>query len=536
MLTGYRRAVATATYRVTSLDPLDDVMPVPGRRARRGLPARLAVLAPAALMLVVGLVGLDRGSMWRDEAASLVAARRDLADLWSMLAHVESVHAVYYTFLHGWLQLDPAGGVVWARVPSVLAMTLVTGLVGLLGARLASVRVGVLAGLLLVVNPSVSFYAQEARSTALVAALALLTTWLLLQAVERRPRWWLAYGAGCVLLVGLNLLAVLVPLAHAATLLWWRRPRGDLLLWVVAVAPAGVLVAALAVLTGPQQLLIGWIPRPGLGSVKELARLLLGADASVVVVAGLLTLLGALPTVHPAARRALRTLLWPLRDRLQAVAVPLLVLPPVALILASFVQPVFVPRYVFPSAAGAALLGAVGIERLGHLLATRAGVLGGRHAAVALPVVLVVLLAAGDLGSQRSERTPESRPDDLAAAAAVVAAGAQPGDGLLFVPDNRRLVAQVYPDAFASVNDLALAETPEQTRNLTGRPFPVGRVLANLGASSRVWVVGRPDLHVMPSETSSRAELDLLRRDFVAVDTPQARGVGINLFVRRPGT
>lgn len=535
MLSGYRRAVTTATYRVTSLDPLDDVAPVPGRRARRSLPARVAVLAPAALMLVVGLVGLDRGSMWRDEAASLVAARRDLADLWAMLAHVESVHAVYYTFLHGWLQLDPGGGVVWARVPSVLAMTLVTGLVGVLGARLASVRVGVLAGLLLVVNPSVSFYAQEARSTALVAATALLTTWLLLQAVERRPRWWLAYGAGCVLLVGLNLLAVLVPLAHAATLLWWRRPRRDLLLWVVAAAPAGVLVAALAVLTGPQQLLIGWIPRPGLGSVKELAHLLLGDDLPVVV-AGLLLLLGALPTAHPTARRALRTLLWPARDRLQAVAVPLLVIPPVALIVASLVQPVFVPRYVFPSAAGAALLGAVGIERLGHLLATRAGVLGSRGAAVALPVVLVVLLAVGNLGGQRSERTPESRPDDLAGAAAVVAAGAQPGDGLLFVPDNRRLVAQVYPDAFSSVNDLALAETPEQTRNLTGRPFPVGRVLANIGSSSRVWVVGRPDLHLMPTETSSRAELDLLRRDFVAVDTPQAHGVGITLFVRRPGT
>ena len=34
---------------------------------------RAAVLVPAVLMLCLGLVGLDRHSVWRDEAASLVA-------------------------------------------------------------------------------------------------------------------------------------------------------------------------------------------------------------------------------------------------------------------------------------------------------------------------------------------------------------------------------------------------------------------------------------------------------------------------------
>ena len=130
-------------------------------------------------------------------------------------------------------------------MPSVLAMTLAAGLVGVLGARLVSVRVGLVAGLLFAANPSVSYYAQEARATALVAAVALLSTWFLLQAVERRRRWWAAYAVACALLVGLNVRAVLVPVAHAVTLLWWRQPGRVLVRWAVAAVPAALVARQL---------------------------------------------------------------------------------------------------------------------------------------------------------------------------------------------------------------------------------------------------------------------------------------------------
>ncbi|SEQ45431.1 mannosyltransferase [Microlunatus flavus] len=492
------------------------------------------LLLPVGAMLVVGLVGLDRRSMWRDEAASLVAADRSLAELWAMLAQLETVHALYYTFLHAWMQLG--SGVVWARVPSVLAMAVAAGLVGVLGARLASVRVGLVAGLLFVANPSTSFYAQEARSTAMIVAVALLATWLLLRAEARAGRraagWWVGYAVAGAVLVALNLLAVLVPLTHLLTLLWWRRPRSALLSWGLAVLPALAVAGTLALMTRSQPFQVGWIPAPGPATVRDFVHLVLGPTVPLMALVAVLVLLGVLPVAAA-------------RSRLTAVALPLLVAPFVALVAASFVQPIFVARYVFPSVPAAALLAAAGVDRVGTWLAGRLaarpdGRASGRRLATGAPALVaalaVALVALGGLGTQRAERTPSSRPDDLAGAAAVVAAGARSGDAVLFLPDNRRLVALVYPASFARTHDVALSEGPVQAHNLTGRPLPLASVEANLAGSPRVWVVGRPGLAVLPSETVARSELAVLDHDFVPVETPDPHGVGITLYVRRSGT
>ena len=317
----------------------------------RGL-ARTVLWIPVVVVLGLGFLGLDRRSVWRDEAASLVAADRSLPELWAMLTHVESVHAVYYTFLHGWLQLG--GGEVWARVPSVLAMAAAAGLLGVVGARLVSVPVGLVAGLLLAVNPSVSFYAQEARSTALVAAFALLATWLLLRAEERRSRWWVGYGLACAVLVGLNLLALLVPVAHAVTLLLWRRRRA-LVPWATAAAPAVLVAGVLGATAGLQPYQIAWIPEPGISSVRDFVLLALGPNLGVAGLVAALVLVSVLPTRC-----------GPLR-RLRALALPTAVLPSVVLVLVSFGHPIFVPRYVFPSVAAVSLLAALGVLRLGRV-------------------------------------------------------------------------------------------------------------------------------------------------------------------------
>lgn len=517
---GYRSQVATATLRLASPQELDAERSREPAAVRRPWRLRAAALVPAVLMLCVGLVGLDRHSVWRDEAASLVAARRSAAELWTMLGHVETVHALYYGFLHVWLL--PGGGEVWARVPSVLAMAVAAGLVGAIGARVVSVPVGLVAGLLFVANPSVSYYAQEARSTALVVAVALLATWFLLHALdERRPGWWAAYAVAGTVLVGLNVLAVLVLLAHAVTLLWWRRPRRVLLRWALLALPAGIVAGLLVLAAGQQPYQIGWIPRPGLSSVREFAYLVLGPTHPLVAVVGLLVLVALLPGASaPTAR-------------LRGLALPVLVLPVAVLLAVSLVQPIFVPRYVFPSVAAACLLAAAGVVRLAGAAARRAGSRATAVVALVAAAAVLVVTVLG-LGAQRLERTPLSRPDDLAGAAAVVAAGARPGDGLLFLPDNRRLVALVYPRSFAALHDVALAAGPDEAGNLTGRELPLPQTLANLDASPRVWVVGRPDLALLPSETDSRAELDLLGRDFVPVQRSAAHGVGITLYARRP--
>ena len=480
---------------------------------------RAVLWLPALLVLGLGFLGLDRHSVWRDEAASLVAARRSLPDLWAMLSQIETVHALYYTILHAWLQ--PGGGEVWARVPSVIAMAVTAGLVGVVGARLVSVRVGLVGGLLFAVNPSVSYYAQEARSTALVAAFALLATWSLLRALDRRPRWWVAYAVVCAVLVGLNVLAVLVLAAHACTLLLRDRPRRVLPRWAVAAAPAVLLAVVLFVVVGHHPYQISWIPTPGIGSVRDYAHLALGPNLPVAALVAGLVLVALLPTRSADDRR------------LRALALPLAVLPSAALLVVSLVQPIFVPRYVFPSVAAVSLLAALGAVRLGRLAARGAGVRPDGRLPALVAAALVLVVAVGGVGTQRLDRTAGSRADDLAGAAAAVAAEAQPGDALLFLPSNRRLVALVYPEQFTGLRDIGLDVGSVAAGNLTGRPLPLAATLQNLATSDRVWAVGRPGLALLPTDIEARAELAVLDRDFVAVRRTGAHGVGITLYVRR---
>ncbi|MGW3985062.1 glycosyltransferase family 39 protein, partial [Streptomyces mirabilis] len=142
-------------------------------------------------MLTLGLWRLDRGGMWRDEAATYQVARRSVPQIWHLLHHVDAVHGLYYLFMH--LVLAPAPGEVALRLPSVVGAAATAGLVAALGIRLCNPRVGLWAGLLYAVTPLTGHFAQEGRSYALVAAGATAATLLLVRALRGGRGWW-AYG------------------------------------------------------------------------------------------------------------------------------------------------------------------------------------------------------------------------------------------------------------------------------------------------------------------------------------------------------
>lgn len=111
----------------------------------------VAVVLPVLVMLSLGLWRLDRGGMWRDEAATYQVARRSVPQIWHMLHHVDAVHGLYYLLMH--FVLGPAPGEVALRLPSVVGAAATAGLVAHLGVRLCGPRVGLWAGLLYAVTP-----------------------------------------------------------------------------------------------------------------------------------------------------------------------------------------------------------------------------------------------------------------------------------------------------------------------------------------------------------------------------------------------
>ncbi|RSS31166.1 hypothetical protein EF902_48220, partial [Streptomyces sp. WAC05858] len=138
------------------------------------------MVLPMAVMLALGLWGLDRGTMWRDESATYQMARRTVPQIRDALGTVDAVHGLYYLLMHPLLALHPSE--VTMRLPSVLAAVAATALVAALGCRLARPRVGLWAGLLYAATPVVTHYAQEGRSYALVTAGAAWATYLLVGA------------------------------------------------------------------------------------------------------------------------------------------------------------------------------------------------------------------------------------------------------------------------------------------------------------------------------------------------------------------
>lgn len=487
---------------------------------------------PALVMLAVGLWGLDRGGMWRDEAVSLQVGRRTVPQIWLLLHDVDAVHGLYYLLMHAVLAVHP--GEVVLRLPSVCAAAVTAALVAALGTRLARPRVGLWAGLLYAVAPMAGHYAQEGRSYALVAAGATGATLLLVRAVQRgSSRSWAAYGAVLGLTCWLHEFAVLLLCAHAGSLALARVGRRMWRGWGCAAGAVLVSLVPMVLVSRGQAAQVAWLRRPTAVTAEELLRWFLGPSGGVYAVC---LGLASVALAGLFGRRGEITLV--------GVALPLTVVPPVLLMLASQASPLFVDRYVLYALSGAPLLVAAGAERL-------AGVVG-RPAADGRPgwrplsqsplvtltgVLAIVLSFVHQLPVLRADRDPATRPDDLGAVSRVVARELGPGDAVLFLPAHERNVALTYPGAFRGARDVLLVEQAAGSGTLYGREAGPREVRRRLERLDRVWVVADPGLLAgrwSPRRPTERAKLAVLRAEFTGREKVRRGGMVVRLYVRKP--
>lgn len=487
------------------------------------------------LSLVLVLWGIGTPSFWRDESVSVMAATMSFDELWRLLDDIDAVHALYYLLLRPFAAF---GGEFAVRLPSALAVAGATFGIAAIGRKLATPQVGLLAGLVYAVLPMISRYGQEARSYALVSAVAVAATWVLLG--ERRSRY-AGYGLLVALLGWFHLYALLLLPAHAVVVL---RRRGETVPWLASLAGAGVLLAPLAVIaSGQREEQLFWLKVPGLPELGQLGVDIAGGDeawASPLLPALFLTLLVALAllgiwhgtrlrrrgvltaedrregagagdhrerltagdhrqdlTGHREALTAEDRREGPVagegpgRPSLVGVAVPWAVLPVVLSLLISQIHPVYSPRYVLFAVPGLALLAGAGLAALRRTPATWA---------------VLAVLAAFSVSAHLAVRGPANRPDDLRTLAAELSAQERPGDAVLYVPERFRLFVVVY-----------------------GEPY---RRLSALGpGSDRVWLVSR---RIRGPEWEENPRLKELKRDFRKAGQTRISGaVRITLYTRR---
>ncbi|HTW02830.1 MAG TPA: glycosyltransferase family 39 protein [Streptosporangiaceae bacterium] len=499
-------------------------------RAVRFLPVAFV----SAVMLVLGLWGLARhDAMGNDEIVTRYASTLSLGQLAHLLEHTDIYHGFYYVVIHPWVAIfgtTPSA----IRVPSVIAMTVATGLMVHIARRLSgSTWAGLFAGLIMALTPEISFYAQTAREYATIVAVVLCATLALVRALEAEAadqgdRWrWVLYGALITLCGYLNELTLMVLAAHMATVLLARPGRRAFKHWFIAGAIGAFLVLPVVVGSIHQDSAASWITRPHLHDIEILFHDYFGSITWVAVCLFICAVAAVLPDGRPAWwRRA--------EISLPSVGAPLLVLPAGLLILESVIgHPLYVDRYVLYGETGAALLAGGGLYRIGSWLADRAGGRVDRRAVLAVTGVIACLaVLVFQLTPQHRARTPLTRQFDYGDPAFYIGAHARPGDGVLYFNSFFRKAELGYPHQFRDTTDFAMAVTPQESGTLNGFDKRAQVVESLMLTYQRIWVVGRaPSAKV--TNPAIRAEGELLMARFTEIAHKKFKGMVVTLWQRR---
>ncbi|MEU6535000.1 glycosyltransferase family 39 protein [Streptomyces sp. NPDC047000] len=496
-----------------------------GRRARRaarqrtrtGTGGRLAALPlfllPAAVALAAALHGIGTRQPWRDEHATWWAATLSFHDLSLLIRHTDVAFTPYYVLMHAWIAV--AGDSPTAlRLPAALAMGASAGLLALLGRRIFTARTGLVAGLALALLPTVTRYGQESGPYAFAVAAVLLSTLLLVRALQRPGfKVWVGYTLSVPLIGWSDLVAVTVLAAHLTAVLLARRSGDRIAGW--AFTAAGTLGLCFVVPAAVQAVVQNGAST-GTGVAADLAAFpgdLFGSWAVAVPVL-VLAVLG----LCCAGRRALPLAVW--------IALPL----PVAL-----AAGLFSPAHLLFTTPAWALLAAVALSRLAWPVAgARAGaggpvlrVLGGVLAAAALAGLAWQALPA----LRQTGRNVPGEPD-YRAAARLVETGQRKGDGIAFsgAGPERRAMAYELRDDPSRPRDVLMYRTPQRRGAFEARECP--QPASCLAKTDRLWLVSTVRGGAAPEDGMPEATARILDRSFHVTRITRLTGLRLVLLDR----
>ena len=466
--------------------------------------------------LVVGVVALSGSwypSLWSDESATISAAQRSLAELWTMVGNIDLVHGLYYFGMHLWVKVFGISELAM-RAPSAIAVGVAGACIYWIGIRLGGPRLALWSVVTFALLPRALWAGTEARPYAFTAVLASAAFLALLVALDTRSRVaWASYVVLLLLGILANLYLGLLVVAHLVSMLMdptvERRQR---ISWAKAVAAA--LVVALPFLVAASRQTgqlgdhrFGWrdlaqnvaVNQWFLGETPTTT----GGVATTAVTAGdvgtwwapsgvLFAGVAWLLIAYAVVRFTRGANLDPAGDGRQPLVwlLPWLVVPTVVIGVYSVVsKPMYSARYLTFAAPAAALLIALGLVLIRSPWLRR-----GAAVVMALAAIPIFI-------SQRELHAKNS--SDWASAAEQIEHGAEAGDGVYFAPRydvgggtvgrTTRGIQTAYPDSFAGLIDITLVESPESAGDLTGRSRRLRNAGDALDAIDTLWVVRRTD-------------------------------------------
>ena len=459
--------------------------PRTGRSAAPSRPALIGLLSVLGVAVALRLYRLDAG-LWYDEIVAYVQyARMPFGTLVSTYTS-ESQHFLFNVLAHAAVTVlgESASAV---RLPAVLFGVGSVLALFLFGRRVAGTHEALLAAALMTVSYHHVWFSQNARGYSGLLCFTLLSSWLLLRALDgARLAPWIAYAAAAALGMYVHVTMLFVIAVHfAVALAAVIHRRADRELAVATLAGFGLtalLTFQLYALVLPQFVgtigqdtsVVDW--KSPLWTVLELVRgLRVGLVGGAVLAAGGLVFLAGLGSF---ARRA-------------PVLVVLLLVPPAAgaSLVLGMGHPLW-PRFFFFAFGFVLLVVVRGVivlgEAVGHRL--RMPATSRRRLATALASGLIVLSAA----TVPAAYAPKQ---DYQGALAFVERSRQPGDAVVTVG------LATYPYRRLYNVDWDAADSAEQLGQIRAR-------------SKRTWVVYTIPLHLRFEHPDIMTVLD---RDFSVV-------------------
>ena len=497
-------AILTPSARST----LAPAAPGSGAIARLANRTRALPLGPVAVVLgvlaaFVTWLGSWNPSYWGDEAATVMSAERPLATLFAELGRVDAVHGLYYLGMHFWIELFGASELS-TRLPSALAVgALVAGTV-VLGARLADVRFGILAGIVCAVLPRTAFLATEARSYAMGTAVAV---WIMVYFVglwrrrETRLRPWVVLGLVIAAASYLFLYLVLIAVVLGVVLLVSERGRLLRRRWAQSLVVTAAAAVPIALLAYAERGQVAFLAKRNYATAKNvLVEQWFGMPAITIACWGLI-LLGVAVFVVRQRTRSTTALLDRRRSDREVVLLGAawLALPTALLLVANLVSPMYNTRYLSFCTPAAALLVAFGLVALTRVVVRRVGSRSARVSAVAVLGVAVFSLGALALPNYLHDRGAFAKDggSDWRQTADYLASQAQPGDAVVFdettKPSRRpELAYRLYPQQFAAVTVPEVLTPYYRRAHIWDQMAPLDAIRSELVSASSVWAIELP--------------------------------------------
>ncbi len=354
----------------------------PQRKATQAFKYKLYVTCFVCSLLVFGLF-FWAPALSEDEAVTVVAIRRSWSQIWLIRFHDPAL-LPYYFLLKFWSYI--ATSAVAMRIPSVIATSLMVVVVVVIVTEATSIRQGIFALLALLILPSISFYAQDARPYAMAGLFAALSVGFWLKYAETRStRYLLLLTLSLVAGILMHAYVAILTIVLVATAVILRKENPPGLVRATAISSVAAWVLTLPYLLLVNSYAKGQITAPAV-SVRSISYMLAALPTGVLkpflapLFAGSVLVLAGIGLISS----------WTLpaggERRLAVVAMLWLAVPLVALILieAIFRKPTMLPRYWEFSAPALGIVVALVLPRI----------VSWRTSAVAVAICLLALLAS----------------------------------------------------------------------------------------------------------------------------------------------